>query len=448
MFIRLANISKSEILLASVLAGLMISAVLANMYFSRMALIALCFLGIIFILLLFQSPVLGAYFIAVAHTSPFWAYHRRIVLFVMLASLMISLAKKFLAGKPILRISPSLKWYLPFIAWFAATIMWAGTYDDLNIFNFTYILVLMIVLTELIRTPRELAIWIFASLVGVAISAIWTLVGMLDFFAGGQVVEAIAVAGSTENVRFYGGWGNPNEMAQSLVPALGFGLAFLRTRVSNLLRFFTWSCLILGVLAVAAAMSRGAMLSLAIIYLMVSFADRHRALLLSTFAVLVIATIAFVPTEFAGRFESLMQGRRDASLNERLHLTEAGISMAEDSFPIGIGAGASRAYSADHVFFLKSGAGLHNTFLEILAESGVVGLCLFILFLISLLMQVRVLRWKIDANNFGRNVAICMNAVFVSIIFGFMFNSWTLTLSAWPPIAFISVRTSVLGLDA
>lgn len=416
----------------------------ASLYFSRFNLALIAAAAISVAALIFEFPILGAMLVVIAHTTPIWALHPTISFGLMILTSGMVLLRGFLRRDPVIRVHPTFRWALLFYIWYVTTIVWAGVYDQFNLYPYLYIIAAFFMFAQTVRTPKDFALIILAAAAGVIVSSVTAIKGVYDFYLSGEAAMAIAVTGDTKNVRFYGGWPGPNELGQTFVPFLAFCFAVARTRFHIFARWLAGLAIILGILAVFVSLSRGAILCLLIQAVLIFAVDKRRWLLLGATVLIVGLTLYLIPVDLIGRVSSIAHGRGDASINERSQVLEGGIRMIEDSFPFGVGAANFRSYSADYAFLCVNGMLAHNTYIDVVAESGLVGTLLFIGLGFSFLNQMRGTRWRMSSDDFSMNLKVCLHAAVISMFVAFLFNSYLPNIEIWIPLAIISLGAMVL----
>jgi probable O-glycosylation ligase (exosortase A-associated) len=200
---------------------------------------------------------------------------------------------------------------------------------------------------------------------------------------------------------YHNGYGGLDNNGAALMLAMGVPLAMHAWEATS----SKWRWMFLAAIpvllhAVLMSYSRGAMLSLIVVTPFLILRSRRKVL----FAVALVGVLATVPylagQEIRDRFFSVQQYDADESARSRFDSWSAAISIAND-YPI-FGAGIRNAnllsyrYGAD-----MEGRTIHSQYLQTLADSGYVGLGLYLLAVtstwISLLRARRLLRRSEDA---------------------------------------------------
>jgi O-antigen ligase len=262
---------------------------------------------------------------------------------------------------------------ISFVGWAAVSAVWAedsGAAIDATTRYLPNAMLFLIVFAG-VRT-REQLLWVVGSLVvGAVVAAVYGMV------AGPPPDDPGRVA-----------IGNANETAASLVAGgtLAAALVFA-LRGKPVLRLLTTIAVPLCVFAVFLTLSRGGLVALgASLIAAIVVAGRRRGVVLGLAAAAVLATViyfgAFAPAEARNRVLELQGG------TGRTDIWTVGWRMVEDQPLLGVGAGNFPVASIHYLlepgslmrtdFIVDNPKVAHNTYLNVLAELGVVGLALFL----------------------------------------------------------------------
>jgi O-antigen ligase len=260
-----------------------------------------------------------------------------------------------------------------FVGWAAVSAVWAedsGAAIDATTRYLPNAMLFLIVFAG-VRT-REQLVWVMGSLaLGAVVAAVYGMV------AGPPPDDPGRVA-----------IGNANETAASLVAGgtLAAALAFA-LRGKPVLRLLTTMAVPLCVFAVFLTVSRGGLVALAAsLIAAIVVAGRRRGAVLGLTAAAVLATViyfgAFAPAQARDRVLELEGG------TGRTDIWTVGWRMVEDRPLLGVGAGNFPVASIHYLlepgalmrtdFVVDNPKVAHNTYLNVLAELGVVGFVLFL----------------------------------------------------------------------
>jgi O-antigen ligase len=235
---------------------------------------------------------------------------------------------------------------------------------------------------------------------------LWLLVGFMMWFAGssfsaylqGQyyVVNGVQRAQGVNSMV-----GGPNELAGLLLALLPFLIALIRCTKRFLLKLLLVGC---GGLTLFVLMLTGARISMVALFAMVIFyilRSKRRFLNLIVSVVLGLSLWFSLPPRYQKRYLTVKEyaegGQLDDSNKLRLEIWNAGWRMFLDHPILGVGAGQfSTAYGMiysgkTHKAWMQP----HNLFLQVTCELGLLGLSVFVYFIIQVWKAIReILRFK------------------------------------------------------
>jgi O-antigen ligase len=213
---------------------------------------------------------------------------------------------------------------------------------------------------------------------------------MAAWVAGSFVVGGAALlryATDVEAVRYSASGTNPNGLAFILCLAVPMAWYLSLRTWSLVARIVYRAFLPFAIVATLLTASRSALVVMAVSLLIVPLTAKwatHATRLISSFAVLVALVIgtSFLPSAPLERLSTFFSGI-DSGANGRFEIWRLGLNMFADHPIFGVGTGAARAIIQKSYF---REAGMHNTYLSVAAELGLVGL---VIFLLLLLMAIR-----------------------------------------------------------
>jgi len=214
------------------------------------------------------------------------------------------------------------------------------------------------------------------------------------------------IVGSVSLYRLAGPVGDPNYFALILLVVVPVGLATLRTPLHRLAQLVVIAALLLIVGAVLLTYSRGGALVLALGCVLSLTRFRFRGPLLAALVVVLPVSIMLVPTPVWDRLDTLvnpLQGSGpvgqfvDDSVALRLGAQRVALEMFLDHPFVGVGAGNYPVLYQDYSKNLGVPAVAteffpHNLYLQVAAESGVVGLLTFLPIIIGPLVTLELTR--------------------------------------------------------
>ena len=232
--------------------------------------------------------------------------------------------------------------------------------------EFSKIVIIYFLLINLVIDERRLKVTIWILILCTTYLAIQGIL-LSEGIAMGDINVVGSVVGENR-VQSTGIFGDPNDMAMSLVIGIPFifYLFFVERLILKKILLVVFGVLILYCILLTG--SRGGMLGLvAVIFLLL----RGK---IGTFAGMVLAIICIVgllviaPSSTTGRYKDVTS--RDSTAFSRIELWYYGWEMFKSSPIIGIGMGNYPEYAKGYV--------AHNSFVNVAAETGIIGLMIWI----------------------------------------------------------------------
>jgi len=250
--------------------------------------------------------------------------------------------------------------------------------------NYTYFItfsVIVILIPILIRTRDHLRTLLLVF--GGSVGLLGAKMGIYGILAGGVVF-----------VQGYGGMLNDNNLiALALVtscPLLWYGIrlaTFLPLRIFYALLLFT------TLAAIAMCHSRGGILSLAAAMTLIAWRSKHRVAAFALMGILALPGAWLVRDSLVNRMSTLSNYQEDESAAGRLAFWRAAFKVSLDYpiFGVGFGGDNYRLVAAGYInqSFTHSNLVVHNTYLQMLADSGYPALLLYLALLFGSIYWLR-----------------------------------------------------------
>lgn len=289
---------------------------------------------------------------------------------------------------------------------------------------FEWFIVLPLVLTVFVPDPRFRR---FAGVMLMVVPCVFAIDGIVEYFNNGRTLTGmigIAVpvpegdAGQIRHTYDVSGragssFGGAQGLAMYLVMTMGFSIAHLLHPPAPWMRGLAIPCLLIGIGGLAVAQSRGGALgALALVFAMVLLLrPRLRlplVLLVAFLLALAMVGLGLWPA-WDGTVAGLVPGRPEAVLDRLIIWGVVRDVMLDNPF-FGVGLGNFRdAFFAReawlHVDLAYPSLHAHNTYLEILADTGWVGLCAYLGFLVAVAGRL-VQQWSL-----GEQPALTLGAI-------------------------------------
>jgi putative inorganic carbon (HCO3(-)) transporter len=249
--------------------------------------------------------------------------------------------------------------------------------------------------------------------------------------------------------RIYSTFGNPNLLAGYLVPLVPLAMSLALATIASrkwLIALFPLLAACLMSLAIILTGSRGGYLGLlagmcALFAGFASFIWARRPTLkpfvlafLLFFSLSVFLAIHFVPS-FEQRIISIFAGREHSSNSFRLNVWLSSLAMLKDNWWFGIGVG-NEAFRLAYGLYMTSGFDALGTYcvpLEIAVETGLLGLVVFALLVVTALARAHLNFWNTERTAWQR----CLIAGAAFGLIGLMVHGLVDTVFYRPQVHFI-----------
>ncbi len=265
-------------------------------------------------------------------------------------------------------------------------------------------------------------------------------VGALRNYATGNLREGRA--------GWVGIFANPNELAYSLVILLPL-TASLASGRRPMVRLALLAIALIQTAAILVTFSRGGLMGLSAVAALYVWRKRS-AFLMILMALGMVAALLFASSRW-NRAESFSNLEGDAGFRQRLATAQAGLAMFADRPLLGVGVGCSivawSLYAPEGVHARHALAN-HNTFLQVLGETGIVGFVPFMLLLFLGIYHVRKLAVRASRTEVGQLASGLETALWGFVACG-MSGGWALSWFAYILLALsasmkrIAERTSL-----
>lgn len=334
----------------------------------------------------------------------------RPMLVVLLIALVLGLMKKNIAIRLATFKHPIFLLLIVFIAAQVLSVYETGATGMLNEFSYwsafpLFVLVSVLLISQPIYL-RRYVLGVVAGSMGIVFYGIYAVIAELPAAVGGR-------AGA------YGMYENHNDYSFIIIQTLPFIYMFWRGERGILCRNFYLICMIACAAGIFLSLSRGGVLALVLeAGLLVAFTvqGRKRYFLLPS---LVLAGALAIGYQWSMREEN--QGSNytaEDAQSSRFELWRAGKKMFLDKPLFGVGSRRFGEFSQEYeeISHDNLGKNSHNTFIEILATSGIVGLGAFLLMVYHAIRQLRRSALAL-ANGWVDEIRLATFISFVSILF-------------------------------
>ncbi|TDI98455.1 MAG: hypothetical protein E2O76_07965 [Caldithrix sp.] len=186
---------------------------------------------------------------------------------------------------------------------------------------------------------------------------------------------------------------DPNSLAIKLVPLVAFSYILIKTEHRLILKILSFLFLISMATAILFTLSRGGLLALFTVLFLIGLKEgQNRKNFVIILGVIMLA-ILIVPWDlFLPRIKSISKLTSDVSIIQRLKILKGGVAMFFDHPLFGVGVGNFLTHSKIYTNTLIHRVA-HNSYLEVAAETGILGITFFLALLFMTLKKLRTC-WK------------------------------------------------------
>lgn len=172
--------------------------------------------------------------------------------------------------------------------------------------------------------------------------------------------------------------GGNNEFALALVMVIPLMHYLRTTSVNRWMRLGLLAAMVLCAIAALGSHSRGALLAIAAMSLMLIVKSRHRGVLIITVVVLIVALPTLMPGEWFDRMNTIKTYEEDLSAMGRINAWTMAFNLAKNNLFGSSFENVKTAYFALYGLNTSYIQGPHSIYFQILGQHGFIGLALFL----------------------------------------------------------------------
>ncbi|MEP6766748.1 MAG: O-antigen ligase family protein [Gemmatimonadaceae bacterium] len=292
-----------------------------------------------------------------------------------------------------IRVSPAMYWFAGYLAW--ALIGVPGSVDASSSFtawtDTLKILLIMFLALNAIRTPAQHRL----------ITLAW--LGMFAFYpVRGTLFNFLSGAGSFGRYGWNFVFSNFNDMAALTLIPLAMSLERLRSTDKKWVKACALAGLIVLPFIILITQSRAGEMGLALMMLYLLTNSRYKARLFVAMLAIAGVALAFAPKSVWDRIRGMSYltsvetlGLSDSSAEQRYVIWQVAEKIIADNPVSGVGIGAYSRVHEQYAFLkpewdiAKGPRDTHSTYLHVLAETGVIGLALFLMIFFSAFYELQ-----------------------------------------------------------
>jgi putative inorganic carbon (hco3(-)) transporter len=283
--------------------------------------------------------------------------------------------------------------------------------------DFAKIVLVYLLLENVITSEKRLRIVMFTMTIG----GLFPAIGTIHRYASGMYFEGTRAA-------WRGIFSNPNDDAYALVVLIPLALA-VSNKSGRLIRLAIWAAISTYLLAIFLTFSRGGLIGLFGMLGLMGWKQKSAVIRAGMVAALLIGLIV-IGTFWNRNNGNLTDIKEDTTVNQRLATFKAGGLMFLHNPLLGVGPGDSMvAYPLyvpkDAHCGCQDQLVVHNSFLQVLAETGILGFIPFTIFVFSSLYHA----WTLEKGPIG-TYAMALELALVGFIVCSLSGGFTYTW--WP----------------
>jgi hypothetical protein len=277
-----------------------------------------------------------------------------------------------------------------FVAYLTVSLIWAhkASAGASELWQWYAIAALFVVLATMTTSERAVRYLVTAFVLGGIATVVLGVV--INVPAG-----ADTTATELNDQRYAGVAGDPNYLAAMLIPAMVLGASLMPAIRNALLRFSLGVGIVAMLAGFAATESRGGMIAVLVTMLAALVVFKHRRIYVLAAILLLVGalTVSFATSPGSWKRVTSFQEKSISAGNGRTDLWTIAWRITKAHPLHGVGLGQFEVVEADYVqqpgllkttnFIVDKPHVAHNTYLQILAETGVIGLMMFIGFLVG-----------------------------------------------------------------
>jgi O-antigen ligase len=316
-------------------------------------------------------------------------------------------------------------------------VVWAGTQSYAK--EMLAVLAVLVVVGSAGRLRA--AVWgvVLAGLVVAAVNVGQHLTGTFDTTWYGFARPVMDEVAGVERYRIGGPLADPNFFAQTLVVVVALAVERTWNERALAVRLVAGTAAALGALAVVFTNSRGGWIGLAAVAVLGAWRARPRATTAVAVAVALVLVVALAPDRYRDSVQTLVDpvGSSDDELDDSLTLRadqyRVAIAMVGDHPLLGVGWSNFEHHYLDYAARLdivstRDERAVHSVVLETAAESGLVGLAVFVAVPVGAFAALARARRRLQAGA-GRSVRGLVDGIEVAFA-GFVVTALFLPLSS------------------
>ncbi len=352
------------------------------------------------------------------------------------------------------RLPKPFMWFGAFLGWGLLTVLASVSRIEAWDAWWTLAKVFLVAMccVNVVRTRKQ---WLFLLSFATGCFLLFPFRGAMINYFGGNRVFGRAIWNYV--------YANPNDLAAIAILFAAFAIAVSGHYRAKLLRWGCYGCALGFLLLVFFTQSRGALLGLGLTGLFAFAAMKQRLRTLVSFLAAAVVIAIFAPSSVWERLsglskvslESNMQGvDAEGSAEQRFQIMQVAAAIAADHPILGVGIGTYALRHAEYADARRASLPVafgqrdaHNTYLRLAAETGLVGLGLFLAMIWSVVVELRAVRSRLPVGHPASDSARWLGLGLMAYLASGIFGSYAYLNVLYLAIAFLTLLSS-LSLSA
>ncbi len=247
---------------------------------------------------------------------------------------------------------------------------------------------------------------------------LWMIILVFGIFCTARLI-AFTLGGYSSPVQGPGIQGpmtDTNHFAAALSMILPLAFFLLYTKKGIIKKMVLGAISPIIIIVIMHTFSRGGFLSLILVITLILLKMRNKLLILPFAGMLLIGGVLVAPTGYNERISTIKNYQEDSSAMSRISLWKRAISMMSEQPITGVGLGNFYWLASEYNPSPINRKVVHNAYLQIGVESGVVSMGLFILLILTSLWDLLQLRIKAAKENLPKWISYYSHMLEISLI--------------------------------
>jgi probable O-glycosylation ligase (exosortase A-associated) len=187
--------------------------------------------------------------------------------------------------------------------------------------------------------------------------------------------------------------------------------------------------------------SRGNSIGLAVILLLTAIRSQRKFLIVIMLLALAGPAVYLVYDKYVNRMSTIATYEEEQSASSRLVYARAALAMSRDYPVLGVGFGTTNYIALSHRYLgYEAGQVVHNTYLQMLVDSGIIAFGLYITMLLTALVYLQRSKWRMRRLN---SPLVAYPLAFQTSLLGFCMGSTFYSRISLDLLYFVLMATAV-----